>query len=207
LKKTDAFVIYYIRILNRASLESAFGRSNYLKLLNLYAERINIYLKDLSFISEISRDTLVIVSPPPKNFCSDEISLLLNQGRDLGENKSRTYFNINIGIASYPDNGKTANELLRVARLALDHVLYTPGITHEFYNKSLKDTVLEELKVGAHLKTRLDNDEFELHYPPQYNASKSQVVEIEALLRWHSPDLGDVSPEIFINVAEESGLL
>ena len=207
LNRGSAFVLYYIRILNRTSLESAFGCSNYEKLLNAYAKRVNVFLRDTAFLSEISRDTLVVVSPIPEASAKNEVIHLLRQGRDLTHEDIHAYFNINIGVATYPDNGKTANELLRGARLALDHIMYTPGIAYEFYNNTLKDGIIKELTISNHFQSALDMEEFEIHYQPQYDGSTKHIVGIEALLRWHSEDLGDVSPETFIKVAEESGYI
>ena len=205
LNKGSSFVLYYIRILNKTSLESTFGRANYEKLLNAYAKRVNLFLRDTAFLSEITRDTLVVVSPIPEMGAKNEVIHLLRQGRDLVHEDIHAYFNINVGVSSYPENGKTANELLRGARLALDHIMYTPGIAYEFYNNTLKDDIIQELTISNHFQNALDMEEFEIHYQPQYDGFDKRIVGVEALLRWHSHELGDVSPEIFIKVAEESG--
>lgn len=112
-----------------------------------------------------------------------------------------------IGIASYPENGKSINELMKHADIAMHNSKEVGRRTYSFYANSLNDKGLEYLKLEEYLRTAIENQEFELHYQPQVDLVNNCVNKVEALVRWLHPQLGVVSPVEFIPLAEESGLI
>ncbi len=113
---------------------------------------------------------------------------------------------IAIGIALFPEQAETAEALLQRAELALASAqegealyhIYCPGVTKEI--ASLWG--MENELTGA-----LENDEFELHYQPKIALSDNRPVGGEALLRWHSPRRGLVPPDLFVPIAEKTGII
>ncbi len=112
-----------------------------------------------------------------------------------------------IGVANYPENGDNVSDLLKNADIALHQAKAQGRRTHKFYSEVLDNKALERLQIEELMRDAIAKEEFELYYQPQVNVKQNKVTKAEALIRWHSPVLGFVSPADFIPVAEESGLI
>jgi len=117
----------------------------------------------------------------------------------------RIILGASMGVAVYPDHGFDAAELWRNADAAMYRAKRAGGNRHDFVGSAIT-TAAEVSGVDAHMRTMLQAGELKLHYQLQYNMS-GQVRGMEALLRLPDPDLGFVSPDRFITIAEESGLI
>lgn len=112
-----------------------------------------------------------------------------------------------IGISVYPDDGDDANTLIKHADTAMYYVkergknnfqLFTTDMHQEFYRKMM---------IEKHLRTALDNEEFELYYQPIIDLKTNDIIGMEALIRWTNETLGQVPPDEFIPIAEETGMI
>ncbi|MBK1648195.1 GGDEF and EAL domain-containing protein [Rhabdochromatium marinum] len=119
----------------------------------------------------------------------------------------RVLVGASIGIALYPDQGHTADDLLRKADAALYSAKAEGGKTAHFFTEQLTTAARDRLVLEASLQEALERDEFELYYQPQIDLRIGQLYGIEALVRWRHPERGLVSPVTFIPLAEESGLI
>ncbi len=112
-----------------------------------------------------------------------------------------------IGIAIYPDDGTTTDDLLKKADLAMYKAKNSGKNTYQFYTEQLSCSQHRESEVETHLRKALQNDEFELHYQPKFNLITQEIIGAEILLRWHNEFLGSISPNEFIPIAESTGLI
>jgi diguanylate cyclase (GGDEF)-like protein/PAS domain S-box-containing protein len=112
-----------------------------------------------------------------------------------------------VGIAVFPDDGTNATEIIKNADAAMYHVKQNGRRKYSFFTKELNKIAEEKDHVEQELRKALENDSLELYYQPQIYLSKQRVFGVEALARWNHPILGFVSPEKFITVAEERGLI
>jgi len=112
-----------------------------------------------------------------------------------------------VGIAVYPADGDTAEELTKNADMAMYYAKRNSKNLYQFYNQSMNESALRRLTVENNLRKALERDEMVLVYQPQLNVLTGQVSGMEALLRWDSAELGNLSPEDFIPLAEETGLI
>jgi diguanylate cyclase (GGDEF)-like protein len=117
------------------------------------------------------------------------------------------FITASIGIAIYPLNGETVDDLLKNADAAMYYVKNKGKNNFQFYMDNLDADVRERFELEAHLRRALDNDEFELHYQPRVSLLSGQMTGLEALIRWNREDGKLVSPADFIPVAEETGLI
>jgi diguanylate cyclase (GGDEF)-like protein/PAS domain S-box-containing protein len=118
------------------------------------------------------------------------------------------FITASLGIAMYPRDGTDAESILKHGDLALHRAKEKGHNGYQFYSPEMNRRVSESLSIGNSLHRALEREEFILHYQPQVDLRSGQVVGVEALLRWQSPDAGGlVSPAQFIPVAEESGLI
>ena len=114
---------------------------------------------------------------------------------------------VSIGAARYPEDGETLDELLKYADLAMYRAKAAGRNRYVIYNADMKSELLKRGQMEQYLRTALDNNEFEVVYQPQYAIATKRITGFEALIRWHSPQLGLVSPDQFIPVAEDTHLM
>ena len=110
-----------------------------------------------------------------------------------------------IGIAVYPKDGQTADMLLKNADTALYQAKEDGRNCYQQFTHSLNEQGLETLTLEYALNQALERSEFSLHYQPQLNSVTGEISHMEALIRWHHPQLGTVPPNQFIPVAELNG--
>ncbi|MCM3783329.1 EAL domain-containing protein [Neobacillus mesonae] len=116
------------------------------------------------------------------------------------------YITPSAGISIYPFDGTSPEELLRNANTAL-HFAKEHGLDLNRYRVSMKREAQEGLQMEHDLRKGLERGEFYLEYQPQIDLQTHEVVGVEALVRWHHPVRGKISPADFIPIAEESGLI
>jgi len=112
-----------------------------------------------------------------------------------------------IGIALYPSDGQDVDTLLRNADLAMYFAKRKGPGMYAYFDPAMNDAALHRFTIEAKLRGALERGEFTLHYQPQFDVGAGTVSGMEALLRWHSEELGQVPPSEFIPIAEETGLI
>jgi len=117
------------------------------------------------------------------------------------------YVTVSIGISISPTDGKEANALMENADLSMYHAKQEGRNTYQFYAKAMNDQTYEHLILGNNLRRAVDKQEFQLYYQPKIDIQKNQLVGFEALIRWIQDDNSIISPDKFIPLAEETGLI
>ncbi|WP_310736005.1 EAL domain-containing protein [Pseudoalteromonas sp. SR41-7] len=112
-----------------------------------------------------------------------------------------------IGVAIYPENGNTVADLLRNADTAMYQAKSYGRNTYSFFTKKMNVIIQRRLVIEEQMRGALERNEFELFYQPQFDAKNKHIIGAEALLRWHNPVLGNVTPDEFIPIAENTGLI
>jgi diguanylate cyclase (GGDEF)-like protein len=112
-----------------------------------------------------------------------------------------------IGIAIAPQDGEESGTLLRNADLALYRAKEAGRGTFAFFEESLNERAQQRRQIESDLRLALERGEFELFYQPLFDLEQNRICSFEALLRWHHPTRGLVSPAEFIPVAEDTGLI
>jgi diguanylate cyclase (GGDEF)-like protein/PAS domain S-box-containing protein len=112
-----------------------------------------------------------------------------------------------LGIALYPTDGSDPHVLIRNADVAL-HLAKDSGRNgRRFFTVELHEQAVRKLTIESELRQALDRDELSLVYQPLVECRSGEIVAAEALLRWRNGELGQVSPDAFVPVAEETGLV
>ncbi len=114
-----------------------------------------------------------------------------------------------IGISVYPDDGDEADVLLKHADLAMYYAKRNSSgrQLYQYFDKSMNEAALTRLTLENQMRAALRNEEFAVHYQPQLDMVTSRVCGVEALLRWDCPKVGNIPPDRFIPLAEETGLI
>ncbi|MCW8885166.1 MAG: EAL domain-containing protein [Motiliproteus sp.] len=117
------------------------------------------------------------------------------------------YISGSIGIAVYPEDGEDVDQLLQKADTAMYCSKDEGRNTYHFYTPKMNEHVRERLEMEHHLRNALSNNEFDIHYQPIYCANSGKLLGAEALIRWSNKVLGQVGPDRFIPLAEQTGLI
>jgi diguanylate cyclase (GGDEF)-like protein/PAS domain S-box-containing protein len=112
-----------------------------------------------------------------------------------------------IGITLAPDDSVDAEVLMKYADLAMYQAKEKGRNNYQFFTEEMNLVVSERLFLENELRQALEQDQFTLYYQPLISLRDRQIVSLEALMRWEHPQLGTLSPERFIRVAEDSGLI
>jgi diguanylate cyclase (GGDEF)-like protein len=112
-----------------------------------------------------------------------------------------------LGVSLFPDDGDVAEDLLSHADAALYRAKDLGRGGFQFYTPALTEAALHRVRLETCLRRALQLGEFELFYQPQICLDNGEVVGVEALLRWHHPEQGLLTPDAFLTTAEECGLI
>ncbi len=117
------------------------------------------------------------------------------------------HLSASIGIAVYPHDGMTINELMKSADTALNKAKSSGKNSFHFFDLKMKDEVQRYHNLSVHLKSALKNQEIYTVFQPIVSDFHGKAEKFEALMRWYNPCLGSVSPEDFITIAEDTGMI
>lgn len=121
--------------------------------------------------------------------------------------EQRYHLTVSIGISIYPEDGRDATSLLKNADSAMHNAKEIGKNNYQLFAPDMNTRYFRQLYLENAMHEALERGEFVLHYQPQINFVTGAVIGAEALVRWHHPDLGLISPADFIPLAEECGMI
>ncbi len=155
---------------------------------------------EFTIISCLKEDTML-------QLVKDIIDSFGDSGEPIILKHGSIYISLSIGIAAYPSDGSTPLEIMKNAEIALYRAKEAGRNRYVIYESHMSEAIRQKMECGNHLRTALSNNEFVLHYQPQFDISSNRIIGFEALIRWQNPELGMVSPLKFIKAAEETGYI
>ncbi|MFC3523680.1 hypothetical protein CHL76_01130 [Marinococcus halophilus] len=179
------------------------------ELLVTASARMAQLLRETDVLARQSGDEFVVVMPDVTGYqagnTAQAILQTLNQVLLIEENE--LFISGSIGISMYPDDGETAEELLKHADTAMYKSKNNGAGQYRFFTSDMNDEVSKKLMLESGLRKGMISEEFLLYYQPQVDVLTGEVKGYEALVRWEHPELGMVPPAEFIPLAEETGLI
>lgn len=192
------------------AINDAYGHHVGDSLLIQTGKRLSSFLRGDDTLARMSGDEFVLIVQSIKQ-ATDITNLAAKLVQVMEEpftlSSGEAFVTCSIGIAIYPTDGKTVEELLQNADSAMYHAKNRGKNTFEFFSASIDLEAKRKLQLMTQLRQALANREFSLHYQPILDVCSGRITGCETLLRWTSSLLGPVSPVEFIPVAEESGLI
>lgn len=163
-----------------------------------------------SVLSRMGGDEFIILLPDIKDrFAAGSVAhrILKRLERPLALQDQEMFVNASIGIATYPDDGQTSEALIRNADAAMYHAKQHGKAAYQYYSEEMNAASVERLTLEAGLRRALEDGDLELYYQPQIEVGSQHIVGAEVLLRWKHPQRGYVSPDVFVPIAEDTGLI
>ncbi len=179
-------------------------------LLELTATRLREFIRRPATVARLGGDEFTVILPELKDSAhagqvASQILASLNEPFHVGN--EQIYVSGSIGITFFPDDGRSAADLLRHA----DQAMYTAKgqgrNRFSFFTQQIQQAEELRVRLAGDMRSALVSGQFSLCYQPVVELDTGRTVKVEALLRWRHPKLGMVSPEQFIPVAEETGLI
>jgi diguanylate cyclase (GGDEF)-like protein len=181
------------------------------RVLQQLAEKIAELRQEGDYLAYIGSDKFAYVRPGVHRVHeAEEVAreLLQLNAEPLSVDGELFYLNLSIGIAFYPLDSREATELVRLADRAMREAKHSGWNRYALYSQLRSDAPLEILdRLRRELPEAIEREHLYFVYQPQYCLRRERFVGAEVLARWHHPELGELMPELFIPLAEQTGMI
>ncbi|WP_447770439.1 putative bifunctional diguanylate cyclase/phosphodiesterase [Pseudomonas kilonensis] len=203
------FALMFIDLDGFKPVNDAFGHHMGDLLLRDVALRLREDLRSQDTLARIGGDEFLLLVQLAEP--DDALRLAARQvgliGRTFRVAEHDLQISASVGIAVYPGNGQSADELLMNADAAMYHAKGAGKNGYSFFDASMNSNARKQLQLLQDLRIAVEQRQFSLYYQPKFDAANGRPVGAEALLRWNHPTLGLLMPDTFIDLAEKTGLI
>jgi diguanylate cyclase (GGDEF)-like protein/PAS domain S-box-containing protein len=191
-------------------INDVFGHESGNLVLREAARRIGGSVRDGDTVSRLGGDEFTVLLEGVETtagICTVADRVRAELKRPFAITESEIYISASIGIAVFPRDGTSAEELLKRSDVAMYQAKKNGRDNQQFYSAESATRISRGLDMEVRLRRALEHGELEVHYQPQVGFADGQIRSVEALARWNNPELGWVPPAQFIPLAEETGLI
>ncbi len=209
-RRGGKFALMFLDLDRFKNINDTLGHAVGDELLIAIAQRLRRALRSEDTIARLGGDEFMIVLGELSSDMAaalvarkllDEVSVFSQIGGH------ELFLTASLGIVIYPDNASSVDELMRAADIAMYQAKAKGRNLYEFYTPGMNARAKQLLMLEHELRKAFDEGQLELFYQPQFNLRKGCVVGAEVLVRWRHPVKGLISPQDFIFVAEDTGLI
>ncbi len=180
------------------------------RLLKTVAERLNACVRKSDTVARIGGDEFVVILPSVAHTEDPTLiaqKILKTLGQAIELDKQEVFTSTSIGIAMYPGDGHTVENLIKNADMAMYQAKDRGRNNYQFFSTEMNALAKSRLTMETALRQALERNEFKVYYQEQTDLATGAITAMEALLRWDHPELGLLNTSDFLNLAEESGLI
>lgn len=180
------------------------------EVLRKTADRISSHLRKNDIVARTGGDEFTVFLEDLKENSHAEIvarKLIKNFKKPFIINGQDIYTTLSIGISIYPDDADTHDQLMQCADMAMYRAKEDGRNTFHFFSQEMRRFSEDQMRISNQLRDALSRDEFSLVYQPKVDIRQNRIVGAEALLRWNNDVVGAISPNVFIPLAENLGLI
>jgi len=209
-KQGGRFAILFIDLDRFKLINDTIGHHIGDLLLVEVSRRLSLNLRDNDFLFRLGGDEFCIVTGDAASRAeverfADRLKAAIDAPYELGGYS--TTISASIGISRYPDHGADPETLFHRSDTAMLDVKDSGKNDYRWYSHEIEQVRSRRLLIEQHLKHAIEGNELDLHYQAKWDLKLGGITGVEALLRWHHPQLGHVSPGEFIPVAESFGMI
>ncbi|MCB1775622.1 MAG: EAL domain-containing protein [Gammaproteobacteria bacterium] len=210
-KREDGKVLVMFLDLDRfKQVNDSLGHSAGDELLRQASKRLQRAIRDSDTVSRLGGDEFLVicVDAPNKNqweHCAQQLLNALSKPFVIGGHEF--YIGASIGVAVYPHGGDEPIKLLKNADIAMYAAKERGRNRYCLYDPGMDVATVQRLQLENNLRHALERNEMHIAYQPIVELVSGRTIAVEALLRWDNPQFGNVSPDRFIPIAEETGLI
>ncbi len=205
----ERFAILFLDLDRFKMINDTMGHDTGDLLLKAVADRIRHCVRENDFVARLGGDEFTIVLENIANLESASNvaeKICRSVARPFVFMQQKMFVTTSIGISIFPDDGQDVSALIKHADSAMFRAKEKRN-NYCFYERGMEAEIASRLKLEHELRKAIDSDELVLHYQPQLNLTTGELTGAEALVRWEHPMKGLVPPDVFIPLAEESGLI
>lgn len=207
-KSKSSFSFVFIDLDNFKQINDFMGHYVGDIILNAVVERWRTYINGSDVLGRLGGDefSLIIRRDLNRDDIYSYVDSIRNSMSAAFVYQDKEFFmSASFGICLYPQDGDSSTELLKKSDIAMYDVKNSGKNGIKFFCQSMQNEMQEKILLESGLKTAIANNELYIEYQPQYYSQSMQIRGFEALARWKSPELGQVTPSKFIPAAEDSG--
>lgn len=202
--------LIYVDLDQFQNVNDAFGHEVGDQVIIMAARRLQSSARDGDTIARVGGDEFHILMPGIKGEreatrFAESLLIALSSPYDIDGRE--IFSSASVGVCTYPRHAKNLSELMRNVDTAANNAKRDGRANYKIYTPSMSEEVHRRVEVGHQLRRALENDELTLNYQAKVDLATQRITGAEALLRWSNDKLGFVSPEEFIPIAEETGLI
>ncbi len=170
------------------------------------ARRLHAVTGDQATVARLASDEFAVLVPQADEAGTRQQISAIHRALAMSSRYHADALHASLGVSFFPDDADNAEDLLVCAEIAM-HQAKSRGAKHAFYQKQHGESQRRRYTLARTLGRALDGDRLSLVYQPQVTAHDGRLAGVEALLRWHDPERGWISPAEFIPVAEAHGMI
>ncbi|NRD77291.1 EAL domain-containing protein [Bacillus sp. BRMEA1] len=209
-KNGEKLAILYLDLDRFKFVNDTLGHSYGDILLQEVAKRLKSCVPEGAMVSRLGGDEFTICLPNVK--MEQEILMVVDCviaafSSPINIKDYEMYIKTSIGISLFPDNGATAEVLIKNADTAMYKSKEISGSSYHFFSEGMDTRTFESIKLENDLYKALEREELMIYYQPQINFKTGKIAGVEALIRWNHLERGLIPPDQFIPLAEETGLI
>ncbi|EIM06113.1 diguanylate cyclase/phosphodiesterase with PAS/PAC and MHYT sensor(s) [Planococcus antarcticus DSM 14505] len=190
-------------------VNDTYGHTTGDQLLMEVADRIKSCITKTDTLARLGGDEFILLLPSADytkaGAIAQKIIEVLNDPFLL--NNESVFTTPSIGVSLYPADGKDSEMLVKNADIAMYRVKEEGKNHFQFFTSEMNELVSRKSTIAMSIRKGLKLGEFTVHYQPQIDIETENIIGVEALVRWHHPKLGSISPAEFIPIAEENGMI
>jgi diguanylate cyclase (GGDEF)-like protein len=209
-KEAVRFAFLHLDIDNFKNINDIMGHSAGDLFLKEFGSQLQQSISDTDLAARLNGDEFAIIihDTPDNQKIYLTLDILIERLRKPWIiNRHEFFITFSIGITIFPDDGNTTSVLMRNADTAMYSVKRITKDSYSFYSKEILEENLRKIDMINSLRKAVNQKEFKLLYQPIIHLGTNRLIGVEALIRWHHPYKGIISPVEFIPLAEESGLI
>ena len=222
IRNNRKLALLFLDLDNFKRVNDTLGHESGDQLLREISERLEHTLRGSDYIAQASNEEaddvvarlggdefIILLTDVSENFVPGHVASRilesLSQGIKLADQE--IHASVSIGITICPDDSDNPDELIKNADIAMYHAKRVGKNNYQYFSSSLNEAVSRRLKLETSLREAIARNLFHLAYQPQIDIASGRIIGVEALLRWHDDEQGNIAPDEFIPVAEDSGLI